>query len=87
MTPSAGSEERFERGFRAYLRGDRLEALLLWEEAFLVDPTHEQALTNYSRLSAMLGAPGGATNRVRSLVRRAKAVSPRPGGKDSPGAS
>lgn len=73
--PSAGSEEKFERGFQAYLRGEHLQALLLWEEAFLSDPTHEQALWNCSRLLPMLGAPDGGAVRIRSLMERANASS------------
>lgn len=43
------SEERFERAFAAYLRGDLVRALYLFEESFLADPTFELALLNYAR--------------------------------------
>lgn len=69
--PSSESEEEFERGFQAYLRGEHLAALLLWEEAYLNDPAHGQALRNCSCLLPMLGAPDGGAGRIRTLTEKA----------------
>lgn len=47
--PRRLSEERFKRAFSAYLRGDLVRAMCLFEESFLADPTFELALLNYAR--------------------------------------
>lgn len=69
--PSDSSERTFDKAFMAYQRGELLEALMLYEQSFLLDPTHEVALLNYMRTLRLLTSGELVPERVLRLVSKA----------------
>lgn len=78
-------ERLFEEAFLAHQRGEHLEALMLWERCFLLDPSNEQALVNYARTLFRLGAGEGAPRRLRDIAERGFAPSGRGSGSGAAG--